>query len=339
MPKQAMNKTEPGGSSISAPLIAPGSGFGEHPVINSNIKLPTPSIRAAFDIVGNTALQRAPGCCFFAYPRFGKSSAIEVLVHQLAQSFPLMPSYVVSAKGHNRFSELIFLGELLTGYTHMLAGAGKVEPRWGRLLNLFWTDAQSRRSDRAMLFVDEAQNWYESEFTMLRDLSNELSLQHGIQLIVVSFGAPQIVDVRSAFIHSGRTDLIGRFMIQQYEFFGIKSLEELRVLMACYDDVDVSEYPEGSGRSYTDFLMSHAFRSGWRLEHESGRLWQQFKRAAQQSGGLSQVGMQWVANSIREFLVGQIEYDHPGFKGSDEDWERAVLVSGFKSSLGVTSSA
>lgn len=321
-------------STAAPPLL--GSGFGEHPVINSNIKLPTPAIRAAFDIVGNTALQRAPGCCFYAHPRFGKTFAIEVLVHQLAHSFPQMPTYVVSAKGHQRFSELIFLGELLTGCTHMLAGSGKVEPRWGRLINLFWTDAKSRGSDRAMLFVDEAQNWHESEFTALRDLSNELSLQHSVQLIVVCFGAPQIVAVRSALIHSGRIDLIGRFMIQQYEFFGISSLEELRMLMACYDDPDISEYPEGSRLSYTEFLMGHAFQSGWRLEQESARLWQQFKRAAQQSGGLSQVGMQWVSNSIREFLVTQIEFDHPGFQGTAEDWEKAVQASGFKSSLGVT---
>lgn len=68
-----------------------------HPVVRSQIRLPTPAIRMAFDVLANTALQRAPGCCFHAHPRFGKTSAIEVLMQQLSQTFPEMPMYSISA--------------------------------------------------------------------------------------------------------------------------------------------------------------------------------------------------------------------------------------------------
>lgn len=312
------------------------SGFGVHPVLNNNIRLPTPAIRAAFDIVGNTALQRAPGCCFFAHPRFGKTFAIEVLRAQLAQTFPLMPTYAISAKFHGRFSEGVLLGELLVALTHVLPSAGKVEPRWGRLVNVLWTQAQSNGSDRVMLFVDEAQNWHESELTLLRDLSNQLALEHGVQLMAVFFGTPEIVTVRNALIESGRIDLIGRFMIQQHEFHGILTLDELLATMSCYDDPKVSEYPLGSGRSYSEFLLSRGYQHGWRLQHEGASLWEAFKSAAQQSGGLSQVGMQWVSSSIREFFLGQLEYDHADLKGTADDWKNAVMASGFQASLGVT---
>lgn len=307
-----------------------------HPVVRSQIRLPTPAIRMAFDVLANTALQRAPGCCFHSYPRFGKTSAIEVLMQQLAQTFPEMPIYSISAVWHPRFSELVYMGELLAGCTHVISAAGKFEARRTRLLNFLWSQAKARGSDRIFIFIDEAQNWHEPQLTMLRDIANDLALHHGVKLIAALFGAPELAALRTSLIQSGRIDLIGRFMIQLYDFRGISSLHELAVTMAYYDDAEVSEYPEGSGKCYSQFLLPQAYASGWRLEHEAARLWDQFRQAAQASGGLNQVGMLWVADSIRQFLLAQIEFDHPGLTGSPSNWATAVALSGFRDSLGVT---
>jgi hypothetical protein len=186
----------------------------EHPVLRGQIWLPTPAIRMAFDVLANTALQRAPGCSFHAHPRFGKTSAIEVLKGQLVQSFPDMPVYSISATWHLRFSELVYLGELLGGCTHVMSSVGKAEPRRTRLLHYLWVQAKARGSDRIVLFIDEAQNWHEPELTMLRDIANDLALHHGIRLIAVLFGAPELVALRTSLIQCGRIDLIGRFMTQ-----------------------------------------------------------------------------------------------------------------------------
>lgn len=307
-----------------------------HPVLRGRIRLPTPAIRTAFDVLANTALQRAPGCCFHAHPRFGKTSAIEVLIQQLGQSFPEMPMYSISAAWHPRFSELVYMGELLAGCTHVLSIAGNFEQRRVRLINFLWTQAKARGSDRVVVFIDEAQNWHEPQLTMLRDIANDLKLHHGVQLIAVLFGAPELAALRTSLIQSGRIDLIGRFMIQQYEFHGITCLEDLMTTMSFYDDADVSEYPAGSGKCYSEYLLGQAFRNGWRLQQEGPRLWEQFRLTAQASGGLGQIGMLWVADSIRQFFLDQLELDHPGLKGSATDWGNAVGRSGFKDSLGVT---
>ncbi len=307
-----------------------------HPVVRSQIRLPTPAIRMAFDVLANTALQRAPGCCFHAHPRFGKTSAIDVLKQQLSQTFPEMPIYSISAVWHPRFSELVYMGELLAGCTHVISAAGKFEARRTRLLNFFWTQAKARGSDRIFRFIDEAHNWHEPQLTMLRDIANDLALHHGVKLIAALFGAPELAALRTGLIQSGRIDLIGRFMIQLYDFRGIGSLEELTTTMGFYDDAEVSEYPESSGRCYSEYLLPQAYASGWRLIQEAPRLWDQFRQAAQASGGLNEAGMQWVANSIRQFFLDQIEFDHPGLTGSASGWSTAVLLSGFKDSLGVT---
>lgn len=318
------------------PTVAAPDDLAAHPVLRSQIRLPTPAIRMAFDILANTALQRAPGCCFHAYPRFGKTSAVEVLIDQLAKSFPDMPMYSISAVWHPRFSEVIYMGELLGGCTHVMSATGKFEARRTRLINFLWTQAKARGSDRIVMFIDEAQNWHEPELTMLRDVANEIALHHGVQLMAVLFGAPELTALRTNLIQSGRIDLIGRFMIQQYEFHGITCLDELVTTMSYYDDATISEYPAGSARCYSEYLLPLAYASGWRLEHEGPRLWEQFRLAAQASGGLGQVGMLWVSDSIRQFFLDQIEFDHPGLAGTAKNWAAAVFRSGFKDSLGVT---
>lgn len=307
-----------------------------HPVVRSQIRLPTPAIRMAFDVLANTALQRAPGCCFHAHPRFGKTSAIEVLMQQLSQTFPEMPMYSISAVWHPRFSELVYMGELLSGCSHVMSAAGKFEARRMRLLNFLWSQAKARGSDRIFMFIDEAQNWHEPQLTMLRDVANDLALHHGVKLIAALFGAPELAALRTTLIQTGRTDLIGRFMIQLYDFRGITSLHELATTMAYYDNTDVSEYPVMSGKCYSQYLLPQAYASGWRLEHEAARLWNEFRQSAQASGGLNQVGMLWVADSIRHFFLEQIEFDHPGLTGSVTSWANAVALSGFRDSLGVT---
>lgn len=321
---------------IEPSVLRQGFNPDEHPVIRNRARLPTPPIRNAFNIVSRTVLQRDPGCCFIAHPRFGKTSAIRVMSKQLAQSFPKMPTVTVNAKSHPRFSEATFYGELLATCGHGAPTTGKIEARRLRFFNFLWALAHSRDSDRVLMFVDEAQNWHESELSVLRDLSNDLALEREINLIAVFFGQPELASLRTALLQSARIDLIGRFMIQQYNFSGLASLAELSETMGYYDDPEVSEFPEGSGISYSEFLLGKAFRGGWRLKNESGRLWKQFKNAAQPHGGLAQLGMHWVAASIRTFFVSQMEYDHPSLEGSDDEWESAVAASGFAYSLGVT---
>lgn len=323
--RQAVNMSLPSVAEIAA-----------HPVLRSQIRLPTPAIRMAFDVLANTALQRAPGCCFHAHPRFGKTSAIEVLVQQLAQTFPDTPIYSISAVWHPRFSELVFMGELLSGCTHVMSAVGKFEARRTRLINFLWTQAKARGSDRILMFIDEAQNWQEPQLTMLRDIANELALHHQVQLIAVLFGAPELAALRTTLVQSNRIDLIGRFMIQLYVFRGITCLEEQITTMSFYDNAEVSEYPAGSGRCYSEFLLPQAYASGWRLQQEGPRLWEQFRLAAQASGGLGEVGMLWVADSIRHFFLDHIEFDHPGLAGTAKSWASAVVRAGFKDSLGVT---
>lgn len=310
-----------------------------HPVVCNQAHLPTPSIQRAYAEIAEAVAERDAGVSFVAFSRFGKTFAISVLADQLAAAFADVPVLCTNATEHTIFSEATFYSELLQGCTRAPVGPGKARDLRNKLVRFLWTLAESRGSDRIVLFVDEAQNWTEPELTALRDISNDLALFADVVLLVNLFGAPSLANTRAALLQAGRTDLVGRFMVRQYEFQGITSVSDFSETARCYDDVEISEYPPGSGVSFSEFFMPVAFRDGWRLEKEAPVVWESFQKAARPHGGVKQIGMKWIAVSIRRFLMAQSEWDRAGFRGDGEMWGKAIDRSGFVQTLGVTYSS
>ncbi|NVD97940.1 AAA family ATPase [Massilia sp. BJB1822] len=310
-----------------------------HPVVCNQARLPTPSIQRAYAEIAEAVTERDAGVSFVAYSRFGKTFAISVLADQLATAFPEVPVLCTNAKEHSTFSEMTFFSELLEGCTRVPTGPGKARDLRNKMVRFLWTLAESRNSDRIVLFVDEAQNWAEPELTALRDVSNDLALFADVVLLVNLFGAPALANTRVTLLQAGRTDLVGRFMVLQYEFQGVTSMADFSATGRCYDDVEISEYPPGSGVSFSEFFMPIAFRDGWRLEQEAALVWDSFQKAARAHGGVKQIGMKWIAVSVRKFLMAQSEWDRAGFHGTYEMWAEAIARSGFIQTLGVTYSS
>lgn len=309
--------------------------FEMHPVVTDKAKVPTPAIKEAFEIIKSAIVHRDSGVCFVAYSRFGKTFGIRVLREVLPQSFPSIPSFSVVAKEHDRPSERSLYTDLLLDCQHGVADSGTALARRIRLLNMWLATAQASGGDRLILFVDEAQNWVEQDLTRLRDISNDLAL-HEFRLITILFAHPGLLATRTSLLASKRTDLIGRFMLHPRVFKGVSSLSDLIETMRCYDDPQVSEFPIGSGISYSEFFRPREFHSGWRLEREAGSCWAAFSTEASKHGGHYQVGMQWVATAIRNFLYihWMMEHGDPAEEG--DIWQEAVSSSGFELSLGVT---
>lgn len=310
-----------------------------HPVVRNKAHLPTPPIQRAYLEISEAVAERDAGISFVAFSRFGKTFAIQVLADQLKASFPDVPVLCTNAKEHSRFNEATFFSEVLEGCTRTPVARDRAPALRNRLLRFLWSLAESNNSDRIVLFVDEAQNWTEPELTTLRDISNDLVLLADVQLIVNLFGAPALANTRGALLQAGRTDLVGRFMVRQFEFQGIASESDLKATMRCYDDVNISEYPAHSCASYSEFFMPLAFRDGWRLEHEAPLLWECFQTIAMPHGGVKQIGMRWVASTIRKFLMGNCEWDRAGFRCEAKGWNAALIRSGFAQTLGVTYSS
>lgn len=309
--------------------------FELHPVVTDKAKIPTPAVKEAFDVIKSAIVHRDPGVCFVADSRSGKTFGIEVMRQTLPQSFPRIPVYSVAAKEHDRPTERSLYTDLLMDCQHGVTDSGTAMARRIRLLNLWLATVEASGGDRLILFVDEAQNWAEEDFTRLRDLSNNLALKD-FRLITVLFAHPNLLATRISLLASKRTDLIGRFMLHPRVFRSVSSVSDLIEVMKCYDDPEISEFPIGSGISYSQFFRPQAFQAGWRLEKEAGPCWAAFSAEAGKHKGHYEVGMQWIASAIRNFLYVHWQIEHGDPVGSDDIWTEAVCASGFEFSLGVT---
>lgn len=308
--------------------------FFHHPVVTDKAKLPTPAIKGSFQVISSAIVHHFPGACFAADSRFGKSYAIAALMQILPESFPDLPIYSVNAKRHDRPSERTFYTDILHDCRHGAADIGTASARRTRLLNMWISGAQASNSDRLLLFIDEAQNWDEFYYTFLRDLSNDLA-SHDIRMLVVLFAHPSLLVVRTSLLSRERTDLIGRFMMHPMRFRGVASSSDLEEIARCYDDPTISEFPAGSGISYSRFFRPEAYCDGWRLEDDVEQCWRAFSTAAGKQSGQLQIGMQWVANAVRSYFYSHWDVEH-GKPFEDGDiWETAVRNSGYATSLGI----
>lgn len=66
------------------------------------------------------------------------------------------------------------------------------------------------------------------------DIHNELD-REGISLTALLMGQSELVHQRTAFIQTGKAQIVGRFMVHEYKFTGVKSADDLKTCFAGYD--------------------------------------------------------------------------------------------------------
>ncbi|MEK3995009.1 ATP-binding protein [Psychrobacillus sp. FSL K6-2365] len=235
-----------------------------HPIEIGDYYLATNEINRLYSHISKWIRNRIPGAIIYGYPRMGKTRAvnyvIRILQDELGSDFPM---YHISSRTRKNPNENYFFEDLLIGINHDLALVGsKPNVKRKRLLNALIEQAEMANSNKVVLFLDDAQNLFELEYRWLMDLYNELALNN-VHLIVFLVGQIELMFQRTAYRDSGKYQLVGRFMSQDYEFKGLLDIDDIEECLAGYDEF--SEYPIKSGWSYTRFYFPEAFSKGFRL--------------------------------------------------------------------------
>lgn len=250
-----------------------------HPVMRGTYALFTPPISEFFSTVCAWIDGHVTGGYVYGPPRQGKSRAVQYWIERLLTERygGVLPFFRMNHKSHDRFSETEFLTELLqTGY-HRYAQSGNRLTKLDRLVKLYATRARNARGNQVVLMIDEAQNMREQSYRTLCNMQNELD-DLGFQLTVISVGTQDLVYQHSAFAQGGDLHLIGRFMMREALFRGIRSEAELAYVLNAYDIG--TEWPEGSGISFTRYFFPRAFEIGFRLADVAATLWGIYKDLA-----------------------------------------------------------
>lgn len=284
-----------------------------HPIAIGDYSIGTNAISKLYSYVTKWIQNRLPGAIIYGYPRIGKTGAVRylmrVLEEDLGHNFPL---YHITCKSRKNPNENAFFEDILVGVKHDLALVGsKANVKRNRLVNLLIEKAEQAKSNKVIIFLDEAQNLFEFEYRWLMDVYNDLSLAQ-VHLIVFLVGQRELLNQRTVYRDTGRYQLVGRFMSQAYEFKGILDLEDLEEFLLGYDLY--SEYPIGSSCSYTQFYFSEAFKNGFRLSSLASTIWDIIEESRRTNGikGNLDIPMQYIVLFIENLFLeyGEDEKDY-----------------------------
>lgn len=274
----------------------------DHPVVKGTYALYTRPIQEFISILAEWIDEGTPGGYVYGPYRHGKSTAVNefIKVRLAAKCAGPLPLFTFSYDKHDRFSEHDFLSDLLTASKHNFTEGRSCRVKTERLTNFYATCARNAGGNRVLLVVDEAQRMHGPEYHVLCNLQNRLDVL-GYKLTVISVGSHQVAYQHGAFLNVDDLYLAARFFVNGAQFRGIIGAIELEEVLKGYD-VD-SEWPAGSGTSYTKYFFPKAFEAGFRLSASAAELWSIFEEMgpANPKHGL-QVPMQHIARTVEALI-------------------------------------
>ena len=291
----------------------------------------TPAISRFGETIAEWIDNQVPGAYFYGVPRLGKSRAVKFWIERLLQERydNSLPFFRWIRRHHQQISENEFWAELLQSLRNRYWESGKRHQKLNRLLMQFRTRADRCNTNCIVLMIDEAQTMGPMEWRWLVNLQNLLD-DAGYRLTIFSVGSHELTYQHDSFELGGDAHLTARFMVQSARFHGIRSIAELHYVLRAYDED--SEWPEGTGISYTRYFAEQAFLDGFRLANCAEFLWSILVDLAPHSNRrrITEFPMQHIARTC-EFILRQAAKGIPvECLVNDDEMRRAVQQTGFR---------
>ncbi|WP_164170979.1 ATP-binding protein [Stenotrophomonas maltophilia] len=296
-----------------------------HPLLMAAAILPTAPVKEVARLVFDRAQRFRSSIAFWAHPLCGKSSCISALEKLAPTQYPGAAFVIYEPSSKDVAAEGALIEDMLSAIDFEPRALRSLAGKRDQLLRALY--AMSVAGRHLFLVIDEAQNLHVKDLGWLKRMVNWLNT-HEVKVTVVLFGQSQLCTMHQRFM-AEMPDLTIRFMAELVEFRSLQDAADLHVVLKSCDDE--TEYPRGSGWSYTQYLWPNAHANGFRLARSATDLYDAFR--SQSGGAVDQEGisMQWVAEAL--MLVGQDSEgsDAEGMNISREVWERAIVDSGYRS--------
>ncbi|WP_455542541.1 ATP-binding protein [Intestinibacter sp.] len=303
--------------------------YGKHPVELGDYYLQTNEIIKLYSKVRRWIQNRFPGGIIYGRPRLGKTRAIKYLKFYLKEEFGQeLPIFTMLCSQHKIATENKFYTDLLKDVGHSFYAQGKAEIKKDRLIKFFIEKAQKSNLHKIILFIDEAQMLHAEDYDWLMDIYNQLD-RYSITITIILVGQKELIDQKSALIKSNKMQIIGRFMVFEYKFSGIKTVDDIKTCLIGYDIN--SEYPEGSNWSFTRYFFPEAFYNGNRLENDAELIFNCFKKVLENANIKSnfEIPMQYFTLVINDCLTTVGANGKGLYWPNEASWDNAIDNSGY----------
>ena len=248
-----------------------------HPVHDGDYVIPTVATEAASKFVGDVVRTRLPGCIIHGKQRFGKSRSILQTIADLQQAFgsKLVVILIQTEFFEEKPRESWHYAYCLKCIDHLLSDEGKPAELKERFQQAIVTQVAASGQRRVVLIYDDAQFLWEHQYGFLMNDYNYFERKK-VKPTYVLVGQDELMLQRQSFILANRQQMVGRFMVRFMEFHGVRNVDDMKDVLISYDER--SEFPEGSGTSFTEFFFPAAFGAGWRMSSLAGRIFKAYKK-------------------------------------------------------------
>lgn len=300
-----------------------------HPIETGKYLLGTREVEKMYLVIKQWLDNRAPGGIAYGRPRLGKTQAIQYLKNELLYDYDNKLCILnFNCQQHTRINENSFIEQLLQQFGHALPYSGRQVIKLERLVKFLHEKSESLEKSRIVIFMDDAQRLVALQYNVLMDIYNHLQGK-GINMTVILVGQEELRHVRSAFINAKMSQIVGRFMVHEHQFYGIRSKEEMEICLQGYDQL--SEYPIDSGWSYTRYYFPDAFEQGFRLIQCVDDIYLTIDNLRKEKGisGVLEIPMQYFTLTI-EYVLKKYGVDGSNVVlPSISHWELAIKQSGY----------
>jgi hypothetical protein len=244
-----------------------------HPLLQDNAIFPTRALEEFINTLRYWLMNLLPGGIVYGNQRTGKTQALRYLINNIQTSLGEdIPAIILSAWEPTATSttENRFFGELLYALGYAIPNSGTAAIKRRRAIDFIIGKTRDKKEHRYLLIIDEAQWLSSSQLRYLMDIHNQLKFAN-IRLITILVGQPELLMMKNDLRTRKERHLLGRFMTDSHEFHGLQNLNDLKRIMHSLDND--SEFPIGSGCSYTQFFAPLAYQRGWRVEQDADLTW------------------------------------------------------------------
>lgn len=234
----------------------------EHPIVTGDYIIVTPQIKSLTQSILFIITNKITGAVIYGIARGGKTTAKRCLIKAIRKVFKgTSLIFSVSCSGGRLASENRFLADILGGLGLAIKNRERPEDRRERIISHITSLAHESKENKVILFMDDAQNMKELDYVQLMDIYNRLD-DLGITLSTILIGSDELKDTMDKFIKEGKSHIVGRFMVHDFNFRGIQTLEQFITILKSYDE---KCYPADSNCSFTQYFFPEAYAKGYRV--------------------------------------------------------------------------
>lgn len=246
-----------------------------HPLLLQKYAVFTPPIDELVSNIANWIDQQVTGAYIYGPSRYGKTTAVRhylplMLNEKFGHEIPLV---IWSRPLFDKVpSESRFWREILRVLNYELSGArGATDVYKDQVVSSLLAEAVRTNVNYVVIIVDEAQGISDAELKWFLALQNDLAID-SVRMSLFLIGAHQMGYIFSSLAMTENRHLAARFLTANAPFHGIRDVREIEFALQGYDED--SEWPIGSGTTYTAYFAPEAYASGFRLADSAPVVWE-----------------------------------------------------------------